>query len=70
MNFTAYNELRILGYSPEEAVKLAESHTPIGMYEIKNERENGSHKGSAPVIGLKAEFKQLIQSQQSNNQGV
>lgn len=61
MNFKAYNELRILGFSAEEAMELVETFTPVGMYEIKPTRDNGSHtRGNTACVGLKPEFKQLI----------
>lgn len=61
MNFRAYDELRILGHSPEEAVKLAETYKPVGMYEEKVARDNGSHtRGNTRAIGLKPKYKRLI----------
>ena len=67
MNFKAIDELKILGFSAEEAVLLAETFTPVGMYEAKTETDSGSHTGFTPVIGLKPEFKQLIQRNQAQS---
>lgn len=61
MNFRAYNELRILGFTPEEAAAQADSYTPIGMYELKETVDNGSHGGGkVRTVGLKPEYKVLI----------
>lgn len=59
MNFKAYNQLRLLGYSPDEAVILQATFVADDMYEQKAETDVASHGGFAPVIGLKPEFKQL-----------
>lgn len=67
MSFRAYNELRILGFSAEEAVLLAETFTPVGMYEEKTETDSGSHTGFTTVIGLKPEFKQLVKRGQAQS---
>jgi hypothetical protein len=58
MNYKAYNELRLLGHSPEEAMELAESYEPQGVYEDKTKRDY-PNKGAYPVrtIGLKEELK-------------
>lgn len=61
MKFAAYNELRLLGFSPEEAMELAPTWTVVGMYEQKTARDNGSHtRGKTACVGLKPEFKQLV----------
>jgi hypothetical protein len=63
MCFAAYNELRLLGYSPDEACRLASSgeYKPQGMYEQKfPQTDNGSHTARTRVIGLKPEFKALV----------
>lgn len=60
MNFRAYNQLRLLGYSPEAAALMADSHHYIEMYEEKEALDSASHAGFSPVIGLKDEFKTLV----------
>lgn len=61
MNFRAIDELKILGHSPEDAVKLAETYQLIGMYEVKPTSDNASHAGGrVPCIGLKPEYKIMV----------